>query len=97
MTMEVKKIGPFEFALDIANDGSQYVHIALNGEYYDSREFHSIGEARDFFADPLREDRAKSVRTVEARQAAELASVPYYAADYEKPNYGRRIGRKPGC
>lgn len=60
--MQTKTIANMEFTLDPFQGRTAYVHIAIDGSYYDSREFASFDEAAIFFADPLADDRAKSKR-----------------------------------
>lgn len=60
--MQTKTIANMEFTLDPFNGKTFYVHIAIDGSYYDSREFYNFDDAASFFADPLADDRSASQR-----------------------------------
>lgn len=73
--MQTKTIANMEFFLDAFDGKTAYVHIAFDGEYYDSREFHSLSDAEQFFADPLAADRRASQPKPQTLDTSYLDSV----------------------
>ena len=84
-----------ELALMTFVDVPFIVTISFGGNYWDCREFAKETEARLFMADPFGDIRAQNDKAEARRIASEIATSPYYAADYPKISFGRKLGPKP--
>ena len=79
--LEIREIGNMAFALDVTNYGAIFVHIEIDGDYWDSHEFPSLDLARDFFNDPLRADREASQRKARRDAEREARQWPVWKRD----------------
>lgn len=87
----------FEIGYDAGGIG-HYVTIAINGAFWDHREFgEDRAAAEAFFADPTAADRNQIARVEAADAARDAAMAPYRAMQYTRITTGRRVGAKPGA
>ena len=73
--MQTKTIAHMEFQLPPFDGETAYVHIYIDGVYYDTREFFDFAHAEKFFADPLAADRKSSQPKPQAVDTRYLDSV----------------------